>query len=338
MLNSAGEPLDAGTRAAMEPRFGHDFGKVRVHNDSRATESARAVNARAFTVGHDIVMGAGQFYPRTPAGHRLLAHELAHVVQQSRALPMPNGFGVLQRSGLEFPSTTEGQMVFGPSPASNLAVGLAEPDCSTRVSDVFLLGAIYCPQRPECCFAQVHDRKDQERNGIFRADYLLEGKPDCEYGDQKHHDYWLGNQWRIVEITTAQMTVMNLCGIEETLDLGGSGTVKGAQGSVRAPGKDTASQPAELLPENIVENSKGTLGTTHEIRYDDECNRIHLKPTDPAKPTRVYRWNPAIGEYVDEGDPANTKTPGQLERLAGIILKEFQDGQWQGKNCGDLPA
>ena len=70
-----------------------------------------------------------------------------------------------------------------------------------------------------CCFAQVHERKNHALNGILRADYLLEGKSDCVYGDQKHHDFWLANQWRIVEITASEMTVMNMCGIEETLNV-----------------------------------------------------------------------------------------------------------------------
>ena len=66
----------------MEPRFDQDFSRVRVHTDSKAAETARAVNAQAFTVGQDVVFGAGQYAPDTHGGRRLLAHELAHVVQQ----------------------------------------------------------------------------------------------------------------------------------------------------------------------------------------------------------------------------------------------------------------
>ena len=85
VLNSGGgQPLDATTRAFMEPRFGHDFSRVRVHTDERAAESARAVNALAYTVGRDIVFGAGQFASGMDAGRRLVAHELAHVVQQKQ--------------------------------------------------------------------------------------------------------------------------------------------------------------------------------------------------------------------------------------------------------------
>lgn len=77
-----GERLPAETRAFFEPRLGHDFSQVRVHADSVAATSARAVSARAYTLGRDIVFGAGEYAPGRPAGERLLAHELAHVIQQ----------------------------------------------------------------------------------------------------------------------------------------------------------------------------------------------------------------------------------------------------------------
>jgi hypothetical protein len=83
VLNSSGQPLDAGTRAFMEPRFGHDFSQVRVHTDARAAESAQSVNALAYTVGRNVVFGVGQYAPATSEGKRLMAHELTHVVQQT---------------------------------------------------------------------------------------------------------------------------------------------------------------------------------------------------------------------------------------------------------------
>jgi hypothetical protein len=85
VLRSTGQPLDAATRAFMEPRFGQDFGGVRVHADARAAESARSVRARAYTVGQHVAFRTDSYRPGTPAGQHLLAHELAHVVQQSRA-------------------------------------------------------------------------------------------------------------------------------------------------------------------------------------------------------------------------------------------------------------
>gem|GEM_PF-5737962 len=85
VLRSSGQPLDSKVRVPMEARFGHDFSRVRVHDGAKAAESARAINARAYTAGHEIVFAAGAFAPGRDAGERLLAHELTHVVQQSRA-------------------------------------------------------------------------------------------------------------------------------------------------------------------------------------------------------------------------------------------------------------
>ncbi len=84
-LSGAGRPLPDTERAFFEPRFGHDFSNVRLHTDAKADESARAVNARAYTVGENVVFGAGQFMPTAHTGQRLLAHELVHVIQQSNS-------------------------------------------------------------------------------------------------------------------------------------------------------------------------------------------------------------------------------------------------------------
>ncbi len=96
VLRSLGQPLDAKTRTFMEPRLGFDLGHVRIHTDRKAVESARAVSALAYTVGRDIVFGAGQYAPETAQGQRLLAHELAHVVQQEggRSAVGPADLGV----------------------------------------------------------------------------------------------------------------------------------------------------------------------------------------------------------------------------------------------------
>ncbi|WP_437996678.1 DUF4157 domain-containing protein [Sorangium sp. So ce185] len=86
VLQSPGEPLDPRTRFEMERRLGQDLGAVRIHTDARAAESARSVDALAYTVGSHIVFGAGLHAPETLAGTRLLGHELAHVLQQREGL------------------------------------------------------------------------------------------------------------------------------------------------------------------------------------------------------------------------------------------------------------
>ncbi len=83
VLRGPGAPLEAAIRGDFEHRLGLDLSGVRVHDGDRAAESARAVDAAAYTVGSDVVFGAGRYAPQSPAGRRLLAHELAHVAQQA---------------------------------------------------------------------------------------------------------------------------------------------------------------------------------------------------------------------------------------------------------------
>ena len=95
VLRSPGRPLDAATRAHFEPLFGHDFGPVQVHADERAAASASAVGALAYTVGQHVAFGAGQYNPYSSPGRGLIAHELAHTIQQQ------NVGGSLQRLSLD---------------------------------------------------------------------------------------------------------------------------------------------------------------------------------------------------------------------------------------------
>src|SRR6266404_1951570 len=85
LMPGSGQPLPESKRTFFEPRFGHDLSNVRVHVVSRAAESAQSVKARAYTLGRNIVFGAGEYAPGTTAGRLLLAHELTHVAQQSFA-------------------------------------------------------------------------------------------------------------------------------------------------------------------------------------------------------------------------------------------------------------
>jgi len=80
--SGGGSPLDSDTKGFMESRMGADFGDVRVHTDAKASESARSVQAHAYTVGSDVVFQSGQYTPESDSGKRMLAHELTHVVQQ----------------------------------------------------------------------------------------------------------------------------------------------------------------------------------------------------------------------------------------------------------------
>jgi Domain of unknown function (DUF4157) len=91
-----GQPLDDSTRAFMERRFGHDFGRVRLHTDEAATASARALDAHAFTAGDHVVFQRSLYNPHSTAGRRMLAHELAHVIEQRGGPPGRLGPGGIE--------------------------------------------------------------------------------------------------------------------------------------------------------------------------------------------------------------------------------------------------
>jgi hypothetical protein len=119
-FSSSGHPLDAPTRNFMESGFGHDFSLVRVHTDERASLSAHAINALAFSVGSHVAVRSDQYAPGTIAGRSLLAHELAHVVQQSRGTA---GSEPESRAALAARTIMSGQRV-DPSVVGSAALGL----------------------------------------------------------------------------------------------------------------------------------------------------------------------------------------------------------------------
>lgn len=102
-LRSSGVPLDLSLRRVMEARLGADLSGVRVHGGEEASESAAAIGAHAYTVGNDVVLQKGVHAPHTDAGRRVLAHELAHVVQQRTdrlsGAPAGAGFEIGERDG-----------------------------------------------------------------------------------------------------------------------------------------------------------------------------------------------------------------------------------------------
>jgi hypothetical protein len=129
VLGSSGQPLDAHTRSFFEPRFNHDFSHVRLHTDTKAESSASAVNALAYTVGHDVVFAAGRYAPGTRKGDHLIAHELTHVLQQglsTRAvqpkLSIGNANEVAEREADERACS----VVHGTAPATIATVGGGE--------------------------------------------------------------------------------------------------------------------------------------------------------------------------------------------------------------------
>ena len=146
VLSSPGRPLDRATRGRMEERFGHDFSEVRIHADATAGKSARAVNARAYTVGSNVVFAPGEYAAGTAAGRSLLSHELTHVIQQ-RGRSTTRGAGLLiaptndiferQAEGVG-DSARDGVKAFGgsmPSALATPALQRAEGDTAPPAKD-----------------------------------------------------------------------------------------------------------------------------------------------------------------------------------------------------------
>lgn len=135
-LHSPGVPLDPSIRASLEARLDHDLSGVRVHTDARAAEVAEALGAEAFTVGGDVVFGRGRYAPRSPDGKRLLAHELAHVVQQTAGSAV-----LLQRQ-------PAAEIETAPTPARRVIEALNRPQEIAGVGDLPAAFAILAELSP----------------------------------------------------------------------------------------------------------------------------------------------------------------------------------------------
>ncbi len=155
--SSPGRPLENGTLRFMESRLGHDFSRVRVHTDGKAAESASALGARAFTAGESVVFGSGQYQPETPHGMRLLAHELAHVIQQGTGTAP----AFVQREGKS-----------DPPPESEFSKMMKEQESLRRFDFGVLLITQSFPKEYQENKAQVDQVLALARPSPFRLEYL----------------------------------------------------------------------------------------------------------------------------------------------------------------------
>jgi hypothetical protein len=146
-LSSGGKPLDAGTRAFMEPRFNYDFGNVKIYNDSKAAKSAHSLNALAYTSGNNIVFNSGQYNTHSDSGKRLLAHELTHVVQQK---------GVNSKIMKQADPRTTGRTN---SPACVVGPGKPNTDCGAYLSNAWWLPFAYVNNATCACMSTPNTPK-----------------------------------------------------------------------------------------------------------------------------------------------------------------------------------
>ena len=165
VISSGGRPLDAETREDMETRLGQDFGDVRVHDDGAAHDSAKAVNAHAYTVGSNIVFQRDKYDPGSDAGRLMLAHELTHVVQQ-RSGPVdgtsvPGGIKVSDPSDhFEREASTNAERVMA-APASPPATTPASAPAVQRAADDLDVPPVQRQDAPE------EEKEEEAVQGAF---------------------------------------------------------------------------------------------------------------------------------------------------------------------------
>jgi len=130
LRSGGGQPLASGVRGEMEARFGYDLSAIRIHTTAQAASSAEAMSAKAYTVGNNVVFGAGRYAPEQSEGKRLLAHELAHVVQQSRGGPPPtlDPLSPLEQTAERSASAAPGSGFVNVSGASGIGVARDKDD------------------------------------------------------------------------------------------------------------------------------------------------------------------------------------------------------------------
>jgi len=175
--SGGGAPLDKDTRGFMESRLGADFSDVRVHTDAKASDSARSVQAYAYTVGNDVVFQSGKYEPESDSGKRTLAHELTHVVQQRSGpvagTPAPGGIQISHPSD-RFEQAAEGsadRVMSSASAAAPVAAAPApvqrEEDDEEEVQGTFVQREGEDEEEVQGMFVQREGEEEEELQGTF---------------------------------------------------------------------------------------------------------------------------------------------------------------------------
>jgi len=267
VLASTGRPLEPALQQDMGQRFGHDFSRVRVHSDAAGEQSAQDVNAHAYTVGHNVVFGAGQFAPETHAGKRLLAHELVHIVQQGAgATASPQG--VLQRYSQE--DCTDADLRTHIWPADGIAkrkvdAAIAAVTASPVSSGTEALFAKYFMTRtPDVTvIAQVFRNLKTAFDGNR---YTYECEEDCESGENAYSGWaWdihlCMNNLRGRANDCIARTIIH----EFTHKYAGTGHGWWFSTAYCYSGCDTAGCPSDLSPSDALGNAYSFAGFAHEV-------------------------------------------------------------------------
>jgi len=244
VLRSQGQPLDVESRSFFESRFGHDFSHVRVHTDSNAIQSARAVSAKAYTVGRDIVFGTGQYAPETGEGRQLLAHELTHTVQQgTHASSVGSNLklgstGTVHEAEAELIASRLGASSSLRDPTGNH--GVRETRVSTAIPAGNIQRQLITPLGPGGGFSGLMERDRQKTSLAMSTPFLV-----CSRPLQKFPEF-LGLKHAYIEAPPNRYAVITpLC---KPTDGGSNNVVKGAVASKWANSPDPCGKEPKCVP------------------------------------------------------------------------------------------
>lgn len=206
VLDSPGKSLDPVARSFYEPRLGHDLSRVRIHADYQAAASARAMNARAYTVGNDIVFGSGQFKPDTSVGRRLLAHEFVHTAQQSGAGPEAEERPSLGEAARENEAeeisrrVMSGQKAPPPRRTGRLTMACFSDTTHHVIEEAALPGAGFSPEQMKGIERGNIQRDYSQIGAVGNAILLGQAKGFGGYDPAEHFDNFIfdavTNRWR----------------------------------------------------------------------------------------------------------------------------------------------
>lgn len=361
-MQGGGQPLPASELSFFAARFGRDFGNVRIHADAQAAESAEAVNAQAFTTGQHVVFGPDKYAPGTTLGRKLMAHELTHVVQQhpsslQQVMTTAPGCQVMrQEAGVDLDTDSDENEpadrdtdldIFAELFTMNEVQSLAPDEeqylqgiLERNIFDSSAIGTASLVSKDVGTYIQLAGTwvvnesygmipeegfKPEENTNAFLK-FRKTGESGIYYPGEMIFLPEARLLVGIVAIEPRRMRVMHADGRMEVIAFD---TEEALAGDVSA-----AAQPADAPPEITVDNPPGHCG---KVSYTTDCNRVTCVPADSSEPSKVYTWDDTIEEYTRAGETGSTWTAGQLERVVGIVLKEYEDGAWQGTHCGDQP-
>jgi len=300
---SDGEPLSPATRAFFEPRFGHDFSRVRVHHHAQAAASADALAARAYTIGEHIAFARGRYAPESTEGRTLLAHELTHVVQQARGGAPIGVHTKPDEPGAAAPAE-EVDVITG----ADAGAPAASPPTAT-VLDRFV--------RNKSTLTKKHrDAIEQLAFSIWlhlslyadaKATIAISGHTDTT-GDEKHNS-GLGTA-RADNVKAALVAALEKQGIESA-KRGAVTTTSQGETRLRVPTGDDVNEPR---------NRRVEIDVTIEVKPPPAP-----KPPPSTKPLPGTPGGPKIWEVpglMEELAPARPPTPPRVPKSEGEWLEE----------------